>query len=141
MKSRVFQRGTLAFVFAGLTALSVPLAAESEMVGPTFEESISYRNARGPTISPDGKSIAFQVASTDWEDNRYDQEIWLVREGEEPFQLTRTSEGMTCCDLNKRRFNAVPPRCPPTGRADRGWDGKRHRSLRPPKGEATQERR
>ena len=68
MKSRVFQRGTLAFVFAGLTALSVPLAAESEMVGPTFEESISYRNARGPTISPDGKSIAFQVASTDWED-------------------------------------------------------------------------
>ncbi len=25
-------------------------------------------------------------------------------------------------DLDKRRFNAEPPRCPPTGRADRGWD-------------------
>jgi len=129
MKSRVFQRGTLAFGFAVLTALSVSLSAESEMVGPSFEESISYRNARGPAISPDGKSIAFQVASTDWEDNRYDQEIWLVREGEEPFQLTRTPKG-----------SSTSPQWAPDGRwiaflADRG-DKKQIHLIRPDGGEA-----
>jgi dipeptidyl aminopeptidase/acylaminoacyl peptidase len=44
-------------------------------------------------ISPDGKSIAFGVSSADWDANRFDTEIWLVRDGEEAFQLTRSAEG------------------------------------------------
>ncbi len=34
------------------------------------------------------------------------------------------------CGLDTRRFNAAPPMCPPTGRADRGGDESRHRPLR-----------
>src|SRR5690606_30172002 len=44
-------------------------------------------------LSPDGKHIVFTVTSTDWKENGYDTEIWLAREGEEPFQLTRTLKG------------------------------------------------
>lgn len=55
---------------------------------PTFEEQISLRSVGGVQLSPDGKTIAYTVQSTDWNDNRYDTEIWLARENEKPFQLT-----------------------------------------------------
>jgi dipeptidyl aminopeptidase/acylaminoacyl peptidase len=80
-------------------------------------------------ISADGKSIAFQVTSTDWENNRFDQEIWLVRKGEEPFQLTRSSKG-----------SSTSPRWAPDGKwiaflADRGNKTQIH-LIRPDGGEA-----
>lgn len=59
----------------------------------TFEQVISLRNAGSPTISPDGQHVAFTVGSTDWKENSYDTEIWLARNGEEAFQLTRTPKG------------------------------------------------
>lgn len=64
-----------------------------EGVSIKFEQVLSLRNAGTPIVSPDGKHVAFTVSSTDWKDNSYDTEIWLVREGEAPFQLTRTQDG------------------------------------------------
>ncbi|MGD8697821.1 MAG: S9 family peptidase, partial [Gemmatimonadales bacterium] len=61
--------------------------------GPSFKEVLSLKSVGAPRISPDGRMIAYAVRTTEWEDNRYDREIWLYREGEEPFQLTRTPEG------------------------------------------------
>lgn len=60
---------------------------------PTFEEVISLRGVAGVTISPDGKMVAFGVQTTDWNDNRYDTEIWLSRNGEQGIQLTNTAKG------------------------------------------------
>src|SRR5262245_3143802 len=60
---------------------------------PTLEEVISLRGVAGVTMSPDGKDVAFGVTSTDWTDNRYDTEIWLSRNGGEPYQLTNTPKG------------------------------------------------
>jgi len=60
---------------------------------PTHEEVISLRGLVGVTISPDGKSVAFGVQSTDWNENRYDTEIWLSKNGGTPFQLTSTPKG------------------------------------------------
>jgi dipeptidyl aminopeptidase/acylaminoacyl peptidase len=60
---------------------------------PTFEEVISLRGVAGVTISPDGKDVAFGVGSTDWNENRYDTEIWLSRNGGAPYQLTNTPKG------------------------------------------------
>ncbi len=60
---------------------------------PTFEEVISLRGVGGVAISPDGNSVAFGVQSTDWVENRYDNEIWLSRNSEPAFQLTNTSKG------------------------------------------------
>lgn len=71
----------------------ISIYAGTTVPGPAFEETISLRRARGPVISPDGKSIAFSVSTTDWNKNRYDSEVWLVRSGEKPFQLTRTKDG------------------------------------------------
>jgi len=59
---------------------------------PSFEEVISLRSAGAVTMSPDGKNIAFTVTSTDWNDNRYDTEIWLSKDGKKPFQLTNSTK-------------------------------------------------
>jgi len=58
-----------------------------------FEEVLSLRSAYNPQISPDGSMVAYQVRSTDWKENRYDDEIWLYKEGHQPFQLTYTKKG------------------------------------------------
>ncbi|MBN1272577.1 MAG: S9 family peptidase [Candidatus Aminicenantes bacterium] len=68
-------------------------AAETTVPGPSFEKVISLRSVGSPVLSPDGKSIAFSVRTVNWEKNSYDSEIWLVKEGEKPFQLTRTKDG------------------------------------------------
>lgn len=59
---------------------------------PTFEEVISLRSVNGVSVSPDGRNVAFTVQTTDWNDNRFDSEIWLAKEGKKPFQLTNTSK-------------------------------------------------
>jgi len=72
---------------------TIPLWAQTDIPGPSFEEVISLRSAGSPEISPDGRSIVFGIRTVDWKKNGYDSEIWLVRNGEEPFQLTRTVDG------------------------------------------------
>jgi len=59
----------------------------------SFEQVIALRSVGIPILSPDGKQIVYTIGSTDWKDNSYDTEIWLAREGEEPFQLTRSTKG------------------------------------------------
>ncbi|MBI3983605.1 MAG: S9 family peptidase [Gemmatimonadetes bacterium] len=61
--------------------------------GPSFRDIISLKGAGSPAISPDGRAIAYTVGSTEWDENRYDTEIWLARVGEQPVQLTRTAKG------------------------------------------------
>jgi dipeptidyl aminopeptidase/acylaminoacyl peptidase len=58
---------------------------------PTFEEVISLRAVNSVSMSPDGKSVAFTIQTTDWNDNRFDTEIWLSKDGKKPFQLTNTT--------------------------------------------------
>jgi dipeptidyl aminopeptidase/acylaminoacyl peptidase len=82
----------MVILFITLT-FSFSLWAQADIPGPSFEEVISLRSARGPNISPDGRSIVFGMRTIDWKKNGYDSEIWLVRDGEEPFQLTRTADG------------------------------------------------
>lgn len=59
----------------------------------SFEQWLSLRQAGDPKISNDGKSVAFTVTSTDWQNNSYDNEIWVSANGGTPFQLTRTNKG------------------------------------------------
>ncbi|MEM7511341.1 MAG: S9 family peptidase [Bacteroidota bacterium] len=64
-----------------------------ELSDPSFEEIISLESVSNAVISPDGKHVLFTKQSVDWKKNRYDREIWLSKNGEEPFQLTNTLEG------------------------------------------------
>ncbi len=76
---------TLLFLLFPFTAFSQHL--------PSFEEVISLRGVGAVQLSPDGKLVAYTVQKADWSDNRYDTEIWLWREGGEPFQATNTPKG------------------------------------------------
>lgn len=116
--------------FVGLVAL-VPVGARGQgtPIIPTFEEVISLKEAGNVSIAPDGSAVAFTVTSTDWDENRYDTEIWLVRLGQEPFQLTRTQGG-----------SSTDPGWSPDGRwvsflADRGEQRQLY-LIRPEGGEA-----
>ena len=62
-------------------------------VSVPFEKWISLKQAGGTMISPDGQNVIYNVTSTNWSDNSYDTEIWLSRNGQQPFQLTRTTKG------------------------------------------------
>ncbi len=64
--------------------------APPEFSGPDFKAVLSLQGTGDPKISPDGGSIVYTTYRADWEDNRFDAELWLARRGEEPFQLTRT---------------------------------------------------
>ena len=59
----------------------------------SFEKWISLKGVGSPIISPDGKIIVYNTTSTDWTENAYDTELWMVKEGEAPVQLTRTNKG------------------------------------------------
>ncbi len=59
----------------------------------SFEKWISLKSAGSPVLSPDGKTMVYTETSTDWANNTYDREIWMVRNGQAPIQLTRTTKG------------------------------------------------
>lgn len=67
--------------------LLLPSLSSAQRV-PTFEEVISLRSVGTVQLSPDGKTVAYTVQTTDWNENRYDTEIWLYHEGGKPFHLT-----------------------------------------------------
>ena len=69
------------------------LVSAQENASVSFEQYLSLRQAGSPVISPDGKNVAFTIATTDWKENSYDTEIWLSKSGEVPYQLTRTTKG------------------------------------------------
>ena len=110
--------------------LAVPLDAQQPQIpGPSFRDIMDLRDVGGAVISPDGEAIAYTVRSTDWENNQYDTEIWLVRMAEDPFQLTFSEQG-----------SSTNPAWSPDGRwiafvADRG-DKRQIHLINPRGGEA-----
>lgn len=120
------------WTLAGLLALPAAAGDDNGAAlppGPDFEDVLSLRSAGDPRISPAGKTVVYTVRTTDWDDNRYDTELYLQRDGEEPFQLTRT-----------RGESSVAPKWSPDGRwiaflADRGDKSQVH-VIRPTGGEA-----
>jgi len=87
-------RKCISCLFLGLFLTGVLAAADEPVVpGPSFKDVLSLKSIEGAEIAPDGSAIAYTVKSTDWDENGYDTEIWLVRDGESPFQLTNTTDG------------------------------------------------
>jgi len=57
---------------------------------PSLTEGLSLKVINGHEISPDGKFIAYRIRETDWKDNDYIRQIWLVNVASgESIQLTR----------------------------------------------------
>lgn len=119
--------GLLAGLLAGV-AVTPALHAQTPKA-PSFEELLSLQRIGGVALSPDGSQVAYTVSTTEWKENRYDTEIWLVRPGAAPVQLTRTAKG-----------SSTSPQWSPDGRwlgflADRG-DKQQIHVLSPLGGEA-----
>jgi dipeptidyl aminopeptidase/acylaminoacyl peptidase len=57
---------------------------------PTIDEQLSLKSLSGQEISPDGRYIVYRVRETDWEDNLYVRQLWIVNVPTgASFQLTR----------------------------------------------------
>ena len=76
-----------------LTAFMTISSMAQERKNPSFEEVISLQNIGNPQISPDGKNILFTKSGADWQNNRFDTEIWLIRDGAKPIQITNNLDG------------------------------------------------
>jgi len=76
---------------AAVVLTFIPLAGQSLDGMPAFEKLISLDLVNQVAVAPDGRSVAYTVRRTDWEENEYDVEIWLAPEQGKPYQLTRTS--------------------------------------------------
>jgi dipeptidyl aminopeptidase/acylaminoacyl peptidase len=88
--ARRFAAGAAVLLTSAVTA---DANAQGSVPGPSFEQVISLRSTGAAAISPDGRSVVFGVRTADWQGNRFDNELWIAREGEQPFQLTRTDKG------------------------------------------------
>ena len=78
---------------ASAVVLPAPVLEAQDVDGMgTFRDVVSLESAGSVAISPDGSLVAFTVRATDWDENRYDSEIWIAGSGE-PYQLTRTAGG------------------------------------------------
>jgi len=57
---------------------------------PTIEEMLSLKYLSSPRISPDGNFIAYELQETNWKDNQFIRQLWLVNVAKgRSFQLTR----------------------------------------------------
>lgn len=80
----------LAYVISFLVPLLISGQKNSTV---SFEKWISLKGVFSPLISADGKTIVYSLGTTDWANNTYDSELWMVRESQSPIQLTRTAKG------------------------------------------------
>ncbi len=87
---------------------------------PSLEESLSLKVIGGARISPDGRFIAYRVRETDWKENAYVRQIWLVNVATgASFQLTRgkkssdapewSPDGRWLAFIGERESNAIAP--------------------------------
>jgi len=87
---------------------------------PTLEESLSLRLISSPRISPDGRYIAYTQRETNWKENAFVAQLWLVDVSTgKSVQLTRgkksadaatwSADGKWIAFLTEREAAAVEP--------------------------------
>ena len=88
---RIALRSGLAAVILVLCGAAGTNAQEGGKRPITFDDMIKLHRVAEPQISPDGKWVAYTVATPDMDANRNASNIWLVStEGGAPIQLTQS---------------------------------------------------
>jgi dipeptidyl aminopeptidase/acylaminoacyl peptidase len=44
---------------------------------PTIDQSLEWQSAFNPKISPDGTRVVYEVQKTNWEENAFEQNLWI----------------------------------------------------------------
>ena len=78
-----------------LFSLALVLSSSAALAGskhtPTVEELLNFKYLDSPKISPDGRFISYEMRETDWQDNQFTSQLWLMNaETGQTFQLTRS---------------------------------------------------
>ena len=45
---------------------------------PAIDQSLEWKSAFNPKISPDGKRMVYEVQKANWEENAFDRNLWIV---------------------------------------------------------------
>jgi len=66
---------------------------------PTIDQSLEWKSAFSPKISPDGRRVVYELQSANWEDNSFDRNLWMadIASGEVR-QLTSAKKSSTGAD-------------------------------------------
>jgi dipeptidyl aminopeptidase/acylaminoacyl peptidase len=56
------------------TAKASPAPASTT---PTIDQSLEWKSASNPKISPDGKRFVYEVQTTNWEENAFERNLWI----------------------------------------------------------------
>jgi dipeptidyl aminopeptidase/acylaminoacyl peptidase len=56
------------------TAKAAPAPASTT---PTIDQSLEWKSASSPKISPDGKRFVYEVQTTNWEENAFERNLWI----------------------------------------------------------------
>jgi dipeptidyl aminopeptidase/acylaminoacyl peptidase len=118
----LFEMNSFARIMVAAVILSAlaPVAQPQSKHVPTFEDSLNLKSVSDPQISPDGRFIAYRIRETDWKDNSYVRQIWLVNtQTGATFQLTRgkksadsaswSPDGRWLAFITERESGAVIP--------------------------------
>ena len=66
---------------------------------PTIDQSLEWKSAFNPKISPDGRRAVYEVQKANWEDNAFDRNLWIAD--------TATSESHALTSAKKSSTNAA----------------------------------
>jgi dipeptidyl aminopeptidase/acylaminoacyl peptidase len=56
-------------------AKGAPAAASGT---PSIDQSLEWNSAFNPRLSPDGKRVVYEVQKTNWEENAFERNLWIV---------------------------------------------------------------
>src|SRR5438128_1138140 len=79
-----------------LASVLSPFAVAGQAQTPTIDQSLDLKSVGGPRISPDGRYVAYQVQKTNWVENAFESEIWMVVTATgECYRLTNSKKSST----------------------------------------------
>lgn len=76
-----------------------PAPAAPRSSTPTIDQSLEMKYAFNPAMSPDGKRVVYEVTRTNWEDNAFERDLWIVE--------VQTGEGHPLTASKKSSTNAA----------------------------------
>jgi dipeptidyl aminopeptidase/acylaminoacyl peptidase len=58
--------------------IAAPFASAQQKTIPTVDQMIALKRPASVAISPDGRYVAYTIREADWEENAFDNEVWLA---------------------------------------------------------------